>query len=67
MMIFLISPYSITHKLPDLGFFTPEVRLVFTKLRLAFIENLIFNYFDPKCYILIELNLSSYAINEVFH
>ena len=30
------------------GFFTPKARLAFTQLKQAFVEALIFNYFDSK-------------------
>lgn len=54
-------------KIFGLGFFTFEVRLVFTKLKQAFIETLVFYYFHPECYIQIKTDIFSYAINRVLN
>ena len=48
-------------------FLTLGTRLVFTKLRQAFIKTLILNYLDPERYIQVELNESSYAIDGVLN
>ena len=47
-------------------FLISRARLVFTKLRQVFVKVPILYYFDPKNYIWIEINVSSYAINEIF-
>ena len=47
------------------SFLTPDARMTFNYLRLAFIKALIFRHFDPKCHIWIETNASSYAIGGV--
>ena len=46
-------------------FFTPRARLAFTKFRQAFVKALIFYHFDPKCYIRVETDASSYIIGRV--
>lgn len=48
---------------PDL--ITPRAGLAFAKLRQAFIEALIFYYFDLECHICIEINISRYVISQV--
>ena len=47
------------------SFFTFKARLAFTKLRQIFVKALIFYYFNPKCHIQIEINISKYAINRI--
>ncbi len=47
-------------------FLTPRARKSFTKLRQAFVKALILNYFDPKHHIIIEKDVSGYAIGEIF-
>ena len=42
-------------------------RLVFTKLKQAFVKALILHYFDLKRYIWVETNVSSYAIGRIFN
>ena len=49
-----------------LGFFTPEARLTFTKLRQAFIKTLILHDFDPDCHICIKTDVLDNAIARVF-
>ena len=46
-------------------FLTPDARIAFNHLRLAFTEALILQYFDSECHIRIETNASSYAIGGV--
>ena len=48
-----------------LNFFTLGVRLVFTKLRQAFIKAPIFHHFDLKHHIQVETDVSGYAIDRV--
>ena len=49
------------------AFLHPELlRLAFTKLRQAFVKVLILYYFDLECYIRIEIDISDYAIGEIF-
>ena len=45
--------------------FTLGARLVFTKLRQAFLKALIFHYFNSKYHIWIEIDVSGYIIDEV--
>ena len=47
------------------SFLTPEARSAFNRLRLAFTEAPIFQYFDSECHIRIETDGSGYAIGEV--
>lgn len=47
------------------GFLIFESRLAFIKLRKIFIKALIFYYFDPKCHIKIEINISKYVIGGI--
>ena len=47
------------------SFLTPEARLAFTRLRLAFTEAPILHHFDPERYIRIETDASGYAIGGV--
>ena len=49
----------------SLDFFTPRVRLAFTKLRQVFVKALILHHFDPEHYIRIEKNVSGYVIGKV--
>ena len=46
-------------------FFTDDVKRAFTKLRQAFIEALILNYFDSERHIQIETDTLGYAISEM--
>ena len=46
-------------------FLTPDTKTAFNRLRLAFTEALILQYFDPKCHIWIETDTLGYAIGEV--
>lgn len=48
-----------------LGFLTPRARLVFAKLRQAFIKVIILHYFDLICYMWVKTNTSEYAIGGV--
>ena len=45
--------------------FIANARKVFTKFKQAFVEVLIFNYFDLKCHIQIEMNILSYIISKI--
>ena len=47
-------------------FFTPGTKLMFTKLRQAFLKALILHYFDPERHIRIEMDISGYAISRIF-
>ena len=47
-------------------FFTPRAKLVFAKLRQAFVKALILYHFDPECHIRIETDISGYTIGGVF-
>ncbi len=47
------------------SFLTPEARLAFTRLRLAFTEAPIFHHLNPEHYIRIETDASGYAIGGV--
>ena len=49
----------------SLDFFILGAKLVFTKLRQAFLKALIFHYFDPECYIWIKTDASGYATGGV--
>ena len=53
-------------KIGSLDFLILRARLVFTKLRQAFVRALILYYFDPECYIQIKTNALCYAIDGVF-
>ncbi len=44
---------------------TLRARKAFTKLRQAFVEAPILNYFDPECHIWIEMNASGYVIGRI--
>ena len=46
-------------------FLTSKARLAFIKLKQAFIEILIFHYFDSKYYIRIEINIFRYAMGRI--
>ena len=46
-------------------FLTPRAKLSFTKLRQAFFKAPILYYFNPKCHIRIETDISGYALGEV--
>lgn len=47
-------------------FLTFSAKEAFNFLKQAFFKALIFQYFDFKCYIWIEINISSYAISKIF-
>lgn len=47
------------------SFLTPGARLVFTKLRQAFIKALILHHFDSKYYICVKTNILKYTIGEI--
>ena len=47
------------------NFLTPNAKNVFNHLRLAFIEVLILQHFDPESYIRIQINASGYVIGGV--
>ena len=46
-------------------YLTPDAKQGFTQLRQAFIKALIFQHFDPECYIRIETDASGYTIGGV--
>ena len=46
-------------------FLTPGAKEIFNQLRQVFIKALILQYFDPKCYIWIEINISGYTMRRV--
>ena len=56
---------SKSKKAVELDFFTPRARLVFTKLKQAFLKALIFYHFNPERYIRIEIDIFGYAISGV--
>ena len=47
------------------GYLIPKARLAFNKLRKAFTKAPIFQHFDPKCNIPIEIDVLSYAIGGI--
>ena len=49
------------------GFFIPEARLAFTKIRQALVKALILHYFDSKYHIWIEIYISRYAISKILN
>ena len=49
----------------SLDFLSLRAKLAFTKLRQAFFKALIFHYFNPKCHIQIEMDVSGYTISRV--
>lgn len=51
----------------SLDFFTFKARLVFIKLRQAFIQALIHHQFNSKHHIWIEADISGYAIVEILN
>ena len=57
---------STSKKMVRSDFFTPGARLAFTKLRQTFVKALIFYYFDLEHYIRAEIDISGYAIDEIF-
>ena len=44
----------------------PRTSLTFTKLRQVFVKALILHYFDLKCHIQVQTDVSNYAISEIF-
>ena len=48
-----------------IGYLTPIAKQIFTQLRQIFTKAPIFQHFDPKCLIRIEIDASSYAIGRV--
>ena len=46
-------------------FLTPNTKEIFNQLRQVFTKALILQYFDLKCYIRIETNVSGYTLGEV--
>ena len=58
--------FSKSKKTVESDFLTPGSRLAFTKLKQAFVKALILYHFDPKSYIRIGTDISSYAIGGVF-
>lgn len=63
---FLFKSKNISLKIIRLRFQIVEARLVFIKLRQIFVKASIFHYYNPEYYIYIKINLSGYAMNEVF-
>ena len=53
------------HDLEKPKFLTSKAKEVFNHLRQAFTEAPTLQYFNPKCHIWIEINMSSYAIRGV--
>ena len=49
----------------ELGFLISGGRMVFIKLRQAFIKDSILHHFDLECHIRMEIDASSYAIGKV--
>lgn len=54
-------------KFKNSTFLTNNTKQAFVKLRQMFIKLLIFNYFDLKCYIWIEINISTYTIYDILN
>ena len=46
-------------------FLTPNTKIAFNRLRLAFTKALILRHFDPECHIWIEIDALGYAIGRV--
>ena len=59
------SPLTSKNLNGAIGYLTPNVKQGFTQLRQAFIKASIFQHFDPECYIQIEIDASSYAVDRV--
>ena len=49
------------------AFFTLKARLAFTQLRQVFIKTPIFDHFDPKYHIQIEIDVFKYAIDGILN
>ncbi len=49
------------------SFLTTDARRAFTKLKQAFVEAPIINYFDPECHICIEMDTSGYTIGGILN
>lgn len=64
-----VKPFLAKSKLfaenSELCFLTFKARLVFTKLRQAFIKASILHHFNSKYHIYIETNISNYTINRI--
>ena len=58
---------SKSKKMVKLDFFTFGAKLVFSKLRQAFVKASILHHFDLECHIWIETDASGYAIGEVLN
>lgn len=50
----------------SLGFFIFKDKLIFIKLKQAFVKTLIFYHFNLECHIQIKTNISHYTIDKVF-
>ena len=61
----LFKKLSKSKKIVESDFFTLGARLAFIKLRQAFVKAQILYYFDPECYIWVETDASSYAIDRI--
>ena len=60
-----VQNLSKSKKTVGLDFLTSGGKLMFTKLRKVFVKAPILHYFDLKCYIRIETDVSGYAIDGV--
>ena len=65
VLAFLAKSKFFTELSSKADFHTSEIKLVFDKLRQAFIKIPILYHFDSECPICIKTNLSSYAISRV--
>ena len=63
--LFKSKKLSKSKKMIGSDFFTPKARLVFTKLKQAFVKAPIFHHFDQKHYLWIETNALGYAISRI--
>ena len=61
-----VQKLSKSKKMIRLDFFIFKVKLIFTKLKQAYVEALIFHHFNPEPHIQIETNISGYTIDRVF-
>ena len=60
-------PFNSRNIKARLGFLISKAKLAFIKLRQAFVKAPILHYFDPKCYIQIETDVSGYAISRILN
>ena len=61
----ILSTFSAFNDPTKAGYLTSDPKKTFNLLWHAFIQGLIFYYFDPKQHILIKINVLDYAISRV--